>query len=67
MEKKKFKVTIEETISQTFEIEAFSAEEILTKARKCYKDGCLVVDQGSLIGAKIGFEDLDGVTRWEEI
>lgn len=67
MEKKKFKITIEETISQTFEIEAESSEEAMGKALKGYEDGTLVVDNGSLTGAKMACEGNDEVTEWVEI
>lgn len=43
-----YRVCIEETISQEFEIEAESWEEALEKARADYRSGELVLEAGEL-------------------
>lgn len=54
---KKYTVTIEETISQNFEIEAESREEAFKIAEKKYKDGELVVENGNLITTVLGVDN----------
>lgn len=69
MEKKNFVVTIEEHISQDFDIEAKSLEEALEIARKKYHDGEIVVEPETPIYVEAyvrtegGFEALP----WREI
>lgn len=53
----KYRVTIEETISQDFEIEAESREEAFRLAEAKYKDGSLVVDNGNLIQTMASVDD----------
>lgn len=69
MEKKKYVVTIEETISQDFDIEANSLEEALEIARKKYCDGEFVVESESctFVQAKAMTEDASDLTEWREI
>lgn len=69
MEKKNFIVTIEETISQNFDIEAESLEEALEIARKKYCDDEFVVESGSVtfVQAQAMTEDATEMTPWEEI
>jgi hypothetical protein len=45
----KFTVTIEETVSDDFEIEADNAEDALLAAEQSYKQGELVLEPGNLI------------------
>lgn len=45
----KFTVTIEETVSDDFEIEADSAENALLAAERSYKRGEFVLEPGNLI------------------
>lgn len=44
----KIKVTIEERIEQTFEIDALDIFEAVEKAEEMYYDGDLVVDNGEV-------------------
>ena len=44
----KIKVTIEERIEQTFEIDALDIFEAVEKAEEMYYDGDLVVDDGEV-------------------
>lgn len=44
----KIKVTIEERIAQTFEIDALDIFEAVEKAEEMYYDGDLVVDNGEV-------------------
>ena len=44
----KIKVTIEERIEQTFEIDALDIFEAVEKAEELYYDGDLVVDNGEV-------------------
>ena len=69
MEKKNFAVTIEETISQDFNVEANSLEEALEIARKKYRDGEFVVESESctFVQAKAITEDASEMTEWREI
>lgn len=64
-----FKITIEEDISQTFEIEAESMEEAEEKAMNMYKAGKLVLDNPNLICTQMMAETMDGswCTSWNEI
>ena len=54
----KFKVTIEEHISQQFEVEADDERQAEDVAREKYRSGEFVVDNGSLIAAvvKVGYD-----------
>ena len=49
----KFKVTIEEHISQQFEVEADDERQAEDVAREKYRSGEFVVDNGSLIRNKL--------------
>lgn len=64
-----FKITIEEDISQTFEIEAESMEAAEEKARNLYKAGKLVLDNPNLICTQMMAETMNGSfsTSWNEI
>lgn len=64
-----FKITIEECISQTFEIEAEDHVAAEEKATNLYKAGKLVLDNPNLICARMMAETMDGFmsTSWEEI
>ena len=54
----KFKVTIEEHISQQFEVEADDERQAEDVAREKYRSGEFVVDNGSLIAAvvQVGYD-----------
>ncbi len=64
----KYKITIEETISQEFEIEANSIEEAKEKAIKDYKSGKLVLEFGAVLEKQINVinESNNEITGWEE-
>ncbi|MBO5065414.1 MAG: hypothetical protein J6D06_04790 [Clostridia bacterium] len=49
----KFIVTIEETVSQDFEIEAENREEVFEIMRKKYRNCECVLEPGNLIGTKM--------------
>ena len=55
----KFKVTIEEHISQQFEVEADDERQAEDVAREKYRSGEFVVDNGSLIAAvvQVGYDE----------
>ena len=65
----KYKVTIEETISDDFEVEANSLSEAKQKAISDYKDGKIVLEPGELQQSKIMVvsNDYNEKTDWEEI
>lgn len=65
----KYKVTIEETISDDFEVEANSLSEAKQKAISDYKDGKIVLESGELQQSKIMVvsNDYNEKTDWEEI
>ena len=66
-EMKKFKITIEETVSQEFEIEATSLEEAMDTAEQQYNNGELVLEPGNLVCKQMMGEDEDGYcTEWCE-
>ncbi len=48
----KYTITIEEIISQTFDIEAVSKEDALKKAKEMYRDNELIVENGNLLDVK---------------
>lgn len=65
---KTFKITIEEMISQSFDIEAETIEEAMEIAERDYNDGYLVVDNGDLVAKQMMAEDEDNneATEWVE-
>lgn len=64
---KKYKITIEEMISQTFDVEADSLEKALEIAEHNYKTGKFVLAPGDLVCKQICGEDADGhCTEWYE-
>jgi hypothetical protein len=63
-----FKITIEEMISQSFDIEAETIEEAMEIAKRDYNDGYLVVDNGDLVAKQMMAEDEETkeTTEWVE-
>ncbi len=62
---RKFYVVIEETISETFEIEAISEEDAVSKAIQEYKAGNFVVGSDNVEHRQISVVDKDGeLTNW---
>lgn len=62
----KIKVTIEERISQTFEIEALDIFKAVEKAEEMYYDGNLVVDNGEVHEKFISAVDPETNEYYEE-
>lgn len=64
----KYKITIEETISQEFEIKANSIEEAKEKAIKDYESGKIVLEFGTVLEKQINVinESNNGTTGWED-
>lgn len=64
----KFKVTIEEHVSQTFEVEATDIGEAMDIAAQKYKHGEFVLEPGDLTAKLMTAESEDGTecTEWEE-
>ena len=64
----KFKITIEEHISQAFEVEATDIGEAMEIARTKYDNGEFVLESGELTAKLMMAEDEYGAecTEWEE-
>ena len=64
----KFKVTIEEHVSETFEVEANDIEEAMNIAEDKYNNGEFVLEPGNLTYKNMMAESDDGkdVTEWVE-
>lgn len=64
----KFKITIEEHISQEFEVEAIDIGEAMEIAQEKYNNGEFVLEPGNLTAKLMMAEDKYGVecTEWEE-
>ncbi len=58
--KTNYKVTIEEMISQDFEVEANTIEEALEIAEQGYKNGIFVLSPGKLVCKQISANDGKG-------
>ena len=62
---RKFHVVIEETISETFEIETISEEDAVSKAIQEYKAGNFIVGSDNLEHKQISVVGKDGeLTNW---
>ncbi len=63
-----FKITIEETVSETFEIEADTIEEAMETAEEQYDEGSLVLEPGNLVAKQMMAEDEESgeATEWTE-
>ncbi|MCD7854769.1 MAG: DpnD/PcfM family protein [Clostridiales bacterium] len=55
----KYIVTIEEMISQDFEVEANDMETALEIAEQNYRDGIFVLEPGNLVCKQISAESID--------
>lgn len=66
---KTFRVIIEETISQAFNIKAETIEDAIEIARNDYRNGFLIVDNGNLVESNLMAEDeeTNKKTDWEEL
>jgi hypothetical protein len=64
---KTFKITIEEHISETFEIEANDIDEAMEKAKEKYNDGEFVLEPGNVTAKLMMADDGEGdCTEWSE-
>ncbi len=65
----KYNVTIEETVAQTFEVDAQSIEEACLKVEEDYRDGRIVLEPGDCIHCNIsGYNRNSGETvLWNEL
>lgn len=62
-----FKITIEEMISQSFNVEAETMEEAMEIAEVRYKSGEFVLEPGHLVSKQMMAEDKNGYsTEWVE-
>lgn len=66
---KTFEVTIEETLDQTFYIEASTMEEAMKIATQKYKDGEIILEEGQVTDSMIQVYDpsTEECTSWVEI
>ncbi len=63
----KYTITIEETVTKDFEIEANSADEAYETAEQKYKNGELVLDPGECQFRQIAITaPSDEATEWKE-
>lgn len=63
----KYTVTIEETVSQGFEVEAESAEEAMKIAEQKYHDGEFVLEPGELVSKQMAITSPNNeATEWTE-
>ena len=65
---KKFKIVIEEMVSEEFEIEAETLEEAMEIAEEQYNNGTIVLEPGNLVAKQMMVEDVDTgeCTEWTE-
>lgn len=65
---KKFEISIEEMVSQTFVLEASSKEDAMFMAIEKYKNGEFILDPGNLVAKQMEIHDLekDTYTEWFE-
>lgn len=64
----KIKVTIEEVISQVFEVEVTDMEHAYEEIRQMYRDEKLVVDDPTLIGASVAIhEHVEDGSDWLDL
>lgn len=65
---KKFIITIEEMVSEDFEIEAETMEEAMEIAEERYNNGDIMLEPGNLVAKQMmGYdEEEDECTEWTE-
>ena len=65
---KTFKITIEEMVSETFDIEAETIEEAMEIAEEQYYEGSLALEPGNLVAKQMMAEDEENneATEWVE-
>lgn len=64
---KKYTITIEETVSETFYLEANSLEEAKEKAIANYNNSVFVLEPGNLIETNILVENDNESSNWFEL
>ena len=65
---KKYCVIVEEIVSESFELEAESEEEAISKAIKAYRSGEFVLEPGNFEYAQVQVIDEDGKSsNWVEV
>lgn len=64
----KYTITIEEMVSENFEVEAATADEAMEIAERKYRDGEFVLEPGNLVCTQMAITDPDEeATEWIEI
>lgn len=64
----KYTITIEEMVSENFEVEAATADEAMEIAERNYRDGTFVLEPGNLVCTQMAITDPDEeATEWIEI
>lgn len=64
----KYTITIEEMVSENFEVEAATADEAMEIAEQKYRDGEFVLEPGNLVCTQMAITDpSDEATEWTEI
>lgn len=64
----KYTITIEEMVSENFEVEAATADEAMEIAEQKYRDGEFVLEPGNLVCTQMAITDPDEeATEWIEI
>lgn len=64
----KVEVTIEEIVTQTFEVEVSNEDNAYEEVRQMYRDGKLVVEDATLIEANAMIHDQNGEeTDWNRL
>lgn len=64
----KYTITIEEMVSENFEVEATTADEAMEIAERKYRDGEFVLEPGNLVCTQMAITDPDEeATEWIEI
>ena len=62
----KFKVIIEETVSDIFEVDAVSTEEAINIAIEKYRAGIFVLEPGNLVTKQLSIINSTEETEWIE-
>lgn len=64
----KYTITIEEMVSENFEVEAATADEAMEIAERKYRDGEFVLEPGNLVCTQMAITNpSEEATEWMEI
>lgn len=64
----KYTITIEEMVSENFEVEAATADEAMEIAEQKYRDGEFVLEPGNLVCTQMAITNpSEEATEWTEI